>query len=104
MTAVIWQLKTTELNALRAASIHQRMLCWSSVARSTLKVVPRVLMLACATTQVLQGDMDAVIADRDQWRQQAKDARDEAAGAAQKIAAQDGELSTARSRLEALQA
>lgn len=42
-------------------------------------------------------------ADRDTWRQQAQDARDEAAGAAHRLAAQDAELSTARSRLEAVQ-
>ena len=42
-------------------------------------------------------------ADRDRWRQQATDTRDEAAIATQRLAAQEAELSTARSRLEAVQ-
>ncbi len=61
-------------------------------------------MLSRVATQVLQGDLEAVGADRDRWRQQSKDARDEAAGAGHKVAAQEAELSTARSRLEAMQA
>jgi hypothetical protein len=54
--------------------------------------------------QMVHGDLEAAAAERDRWRQQAKDAGDEATGVGRRLAALDAELSTARSRLEAVQA
>ena len=64
----------------------------------------RCLTLSRAAEQALQGDLEATAADRDEWRRQAKDAQDSAADAGHRLAAQDVELSTARTRLEAVQA